>query len=1527
MGGMAQTLARTMIIPPDFVPSLRDAIVRLDACCQLPTFVRVCGDVEFHQAVGSFGKTANLIKDEIALNGMMSTTSDRFWRAISVAGNGHPYSMKAGTSLVHAVMEKYLFREKMLASCFMAPDPLTEANNLHDANLEHVLQDKERLYQYLFGDSVRGSYAYKANAEPSGENESERKKREKVRRENKMPWMDEYWGVLQPEPIYTRTQRWYAIDDIIEGEEICCDVCLTSNPIEADLKDDCYTECINGAANRCRGMTTDDYIQKRYHACARLIHNFGMGQSISSPHMAIAEMNPHADLMKFLREAMNIFTRNPGCQKELSFFGGVRLSSSMTENFFKTRRGPSIHVEKQTNGNIRYYQGSYDLGNVCYTRYLKSILEPGEFQDIFGDNPTEERVGDMVEALLGMFEVAQLFKHLFTGWGDIEALRTGLEESIKRVTASLYDRTNYENRKRSLIKALDPNTEEAASVALILVRMRAMQPPGFEIDHLFEIGKEPDQGTDTADQPEAEGVDMETEDEPMKEEPDVDMSDPKTSILQAIDEFETKIGQAEFCIRCMEPGHTSLNCEKTTSSSSSPTITSILNDWKKRVKGEGAPDDVPAGHPTEEPKKKKQKASPNPDRRVDNEFRRKEMLKARVVTMFDHDGFTLIENADGVEGGTHAYNGRQLADVGLKDTRAVYELVEKAFVHSSSHKPKACHQFYPLPTRRERGYKPINPMTKIGRVELVPVNGVTFAARYSDYGNLKYPTRDSRVPEYSQASQVLSRQLGKKLRHRIGRQYRSGGKLAPIKCDEGAWVSWEDLLADNAVWEDGYTYGNIDNVVKKARLERYLDQNFECFRLTKRIRFQMLAVRIHPDELSDPDDPMEKGWVDELKGMGITKARLHHSEGWCYPVAVRATSAHSTDGGGYDVTINIDYIGSRMTNDMALSILTAYHATSLGALTSIMRRGLVPGGYGASGRDSTHFTCFPPWAWEQGYKCKPWMGRKVAYGDRPVVLYIPVSKLQEYGLLISATGSLLVEEVVPFNEVKGAWLQCDTAEPGQRDRVEWIRLLNREPDHGSYLVLESKYGNSTMTPNYQKLESLAVEVQDDTYSEDDDKIIKMLNVVEENGMRPEYNSAEWQEIFEEIVYRRAMKDYDSRPCPNCLGEVDVRLTICPHCVAVLIANGKLTHVVPKETRDRNRRSPPRDAPTTSSGDPASSTGVNIDEVIKKARKKAEEVVDVEESEGEEKDEDNEDDPIVMKERPDEVEGEPEYRDVPQDGYGNELPQPFPFATDELPQEAAIPIDHNFAVTQQFDLRMMKAIKSLANSTFALNCFENREDVLRKFDEGQRHDTPYNGWPSVPADPDTGFPRRLQRAEVMGMKRWTNEAYASEGWQIYEFFTHVVHPMLITAIRCGLSHMYLKEVGSTHRNMSDPKSRKSETQEEIVEKQAFISNFIRRLIKKTFGASRYSYYQKPDDESTVQYKFIDISPAIKTERKGITKEILVACRYYGIEVSDAQDQKLRFFEDQIRKGNPRNVELIKDYIGFVGADYMRQLTNG
>ena len=49
------------------------------------------------------------------------------------------------------------------------------------------------------------------------------------------------------------------------------------------------------------------------------------------------------------------------------------------------------------------------MGNGCYYKYMETILDSDTFQQLFGDDPSQERVGDMLEALLGMFEMAALF--------------------------------------------------------------------------------------------------------------------------------------------------------------------------------------------------------------------------------------------------------------------------------------------------------------------------------------------------------------------------------------------------------------------------------------------------------------------------------------------------------------------------------------------------------------------------------------------------------------------------------------------------------------------------------------------------------------------------------------------------------------------------------------------------------------------------------------------------------------------------------------------------------------------------------------------------------------------------------------------------------------------------------------------------------------------------------------------------------------------------------------------------------------
>ena len=126
---------------------------------------------------------------------------------------------------------------------------------------------------------------------------------------------------------------------------------------------------------------------------------------------------------------------------------------------------------------------------------------------------------------------------------------------------------------------------------------------------------------------------------------------------------------------------------------------------------------------------------------------------------------------------------------------------------------------------------------------------------------------------------------------------------------------------------------------------------------------------------------------------------------------------------------------------------------------------------------------------------------------------------------------------------------------------------------------------------------------------------------------------------------------------------------------------------------------------------------------------------------------------------------------------------------------------------------------------------------------------------------------------------------------YKFQVDVMQPLLITALRCALSARYLQECGTTNtaRRAADPAFQRDETKAEVNERLEFVSSFIRRLIKKTFGAARYSYYQRPNDERTANYKFIDISPAIIDEKKAATWEILVACRYYQIPVGVVQEE--------------------------------------
>ena len=169
-----------------------------------------------------------------------------------------------------------------------------------------------------------------------------------------------------------------------------------------------------------------------------------------------------------------------------------------------------------------------------------------------------------------------------------------------------------------------------------------------------------------------------------------------------------------------------------------------------------------------------------------------------------------------------------------------------------------------------------------------------------------------------------------------------------------------------------------------------------------------------------------------------------------------------------------------------------------------------------------------------------------------------------------------------FSEIRGPWLQCDLSEDPETTEIGWIRLLSSESNQESIVALESKFG-----------------VQDNNFSEDDPELIGMLDDIEKQAISPEPGDGEWSAVFDEIAFLRAWREYESCLCPNCLKEVDVRVTVCPGCVGVMVANGKIERVVPRSKK--SERTPSRQRVEGTAVPPTAPDDNDIQKVVNEAR--------------------------------------------------------------------------------------------------------------------------------------------------------------------------------------------------------------------------------------------------------------------------------------------------------------------------------------
>ena len=90
-----------------------------------------------------------------------------------------------------------------------------------------------------------------------------------------------------------------------------------------------------------------------------------------------------------------------------------------------------------------------DLGNVAYSSWIKSVLDQGTMYELLGQTTNEESLGDVVEMVLGFFEVMSYFQHELPLWKDAWKIKREFEQSIVRHLAGNVTHTTGQNRKRN----------------------------------------------------------------------------------------------------------------------------------------------------------------------------------------------------------------------------------------------------------------------------------------------------------------------------------------------------------------------------------------------------------------------------------------------------------------------------------------------------------------------------------------------------------------------------------------------------------------------------------------------------------------------------------------------------------------------------------------------------------------------------------------------------------------------------------------------------------------------------------------------------------------------------------------------------------------------------------------------------------------------------------------------------------------------------------------------------------------------
>ena len=349
-------------------------------------------------------------------------------------------------------------------------------------------------------------------------------------------------------------------------------------------------------------------------------------------------------------------------------------------------------------------------------------------------------------------------------------------------------------------------------------------------------------------------------------------------------------------------------------------------------------------------------------------------------------------------------------------------------------------------------------------MQIAPKDGVNYFHRsFSDTDHLR-PYGKHQSPPYPRSHDPMYKaggSLNRILRHQIGRSEHPQSRHRTIKCNEGGWVLLEDLLLIDGIWHDGEKYDHNKsrnpNYAMKIAAKRtgwIVSLTVGEARTKGKNRFQILSLRATDNEEV----------IQAIKQYEITPPLpgddvVKNYDGWLMPIAVRATSGHSMDNSSM-VPINPYSFIRRLDLKSALQLQGAFHVTSPQNLKSILKYGIVPGG-NERNRLMTYFGVFAPW--DARNRCtrhkSPYEG-----DDYMVVIYIPPSELSRFGAGVSGNGDILVDKIIPPEEIKEIWIAMN-CRPERDEQGYWRNVVTRP-----WKIFSKKLDDEIVTySDFQKL--------------------------------------------------------------------------------------------------------------------------------------------------------------------------------------------------------------------------------------------------------------------------------------------------------------------------------------------------------------------------------------------------------------------------------------------------------------------------